>query len=249
MEVRALSLMASTCVYFGDTGGVSRYGDRAVALARDTGDPYLLARALIARCLTKAHVGRPGMPDGDLAEALGLFRALDDRLGMHEVRMARVEGAFASGDMDAGRQAIAGFRDTEMADFPSTGTGPYWLCRSWLALHEGRFDDVRAHLGRAVDETTGELAGPYAAQRILGPAVDLAAALVLAEGQPARAVTLRHAATAILTMGGVVPERRHVRWSREVILPDPAEYAAAADLGRRMRPAEALSYADVATPR
>jgi hypothetical protein len=249
-EVKALSFMASTSVYLADVEGVSRYGDRAVALARTAGDPYLLARTLTARCLTQAHVGAPGRPErDDLAEALELFRALDDRLGMHEVRMARAEAAFASGAIDAVRQALFDVADTEIGDFPSTGTGPYWLCRAWLALYEGRLEDVWAYLGRAVGETTDQLAGPYAAQRIFGPAVDLAAGLALAEGQPGRAVTLHHAATAILTLGGTVPERPHVRWAREVALLDPAEYGSAAERGSRMRLADALAYAGLPTPR
>ncbi len=249
-EVKALSFMASTSVYLADVGGVSRYGDRAVALARTAGDPYLLARTLTARCLTHAHVGAPVPPErDDLAEALELFRALDDRLGMHEARMARAEAAFASGDIDAVRRSLAGVTAAEIADFPSTGTGPYWLCRSWLALHEGRLDEVRAHLGRAVGETTDQLAGPYAAQRIFGPAVDLAAGLALAEGQPGRAVTLHYAATAILTLAGTVPERPHVRWAREAALLDPAGYGSAAERGSRMRLADALAYAGLPTPR
>jgi predicted ATPase len=252
-EIVALSLMASVEVYPANAMAVGDYGEEAVELARTNGDPYLLARTLMARGLTQAHIGDPNRTGSDLTEALALFTKLEDRLGMHEVRMARAEVACASGDIEGARSALAQIGTDEVAAFPSTGTAPYWLCRSWLALREGRHNEVRLHLRQALGEIIEEFAGPYAAQRIFGPALDLAAGLAAAERDLVRAVTIHHAATAVLTLGGAVPERPQVRWATEVdalatAALDPDEYAAAAAQGSRMRLTEALAYARLPIP-
>ena len=122
-----------------------------------------------------------------------------------------------------------------------------------LALREGRHREVRPHLRRGLGEVVDQFAGPYAAQRIFGPALDLAAGLAAAENDLVRAVTVLHAATAVLTLGGAVPERPQVRWASEVdalatAALDPDEYAAAAVRGSRMRLTEALAYAGLPTP-
>jgi predicted ATPase/DNA-binding SARP family transcriptional activator len=250
IEVEALSFMASAEVYLADADAVRRYGDEAVALARAEGDPYLLARTLMARALTRAHVGDVQRTSQDLTEALALFERLGDRLGMDEVRMARAEAAFVSSDMAATRTALASI---DLSGVPTIGTAVCWLCHCWLALREDRLGDAHAHLRRAVGGVTGHLTGPYAAQRIFGPALDLAAGLAFAEGDPARATTLLHAATAVLTLRGTVPERPQVRWvkaagerTREML--DPATYAAAAERGTRMRLVDALAFANLSLP-
>ena len=233
-EVEALSFMASIEVYVANAEAVARYGDRAVELARAEGDPYLLARILLARGLTRAHVG--GASSDDLGEALALFQTLGDQLGTHEVRMARAEADMVTGDLDAIRESLASIDIAAMADFPSA---TYWLCRSWLALREDRRSDAWDDLQHAMAQVSDESAGPYAAQRIFGPVLDLAAALALADGDVARAVTLWHAATAILTLGGTVPERPQVRLAREVA-EHTAAFPEAAERGRRMGLVEAL---------
>jgi predicted ATPase len=254
MEVKALSFMASTEVYVANAVAVGGYADRAVDLAREEGDPYLLARTLMARGLTRAHVGDPAQATGDLAEAFDLFAVLGDKLGMHEVRMARAEVALAAVDPDAVRAALDAIGRTDFAHFPPTGLATYRLCHGWLALLDGRYADVRAHLRDAMSEATDHFAGPYAAQRIFGPALDLCAGLALAEGDAALAVTLRHAATAVLTLYGNVPERPEVRLAGEVdrqartqLTPD--QHAEAAERGQRARLLEALRYADLPLPR
>jgi predicted ATPase/DNA-binding SARP family transcriptional activator len=253
MEVKALSFMASVEVYRANAAEVRRHGDRAVDLARAVGDPYLLARTLMARGLTQAHVGEPERGGPDLAEALTLFQGLHDGLGAREVRLARAEVALAAGDTEGIRSSLKSIDVDELADLPSTGAATYWLCRSWLALRDGRYGEVRAHLARALDAVTDDLAGPHAAQRVYGPALDLAAGLALADGEVDRAVTLWHAATGVLTLGGTVPERPQVRWVHEVeerapARLDPAGYAEAAARGRRMYLAEALRYAGLPPP-
>jgi non-specific serine/threonine protein kinase len=240
-EVEALSFMASTEVYVANAEAVARYGDRAVELARTEGDPYLLARTLMARGLTRAHVGGAASTRDDLVEALTLFQALGDELGMHEVRMARAEADMVSGDVGAIRVSLASIDVAAMTDFPSA---TYWLCRSWLALREDRRADAWDDLRRAMAEVSDEFAGPYTAQRIFGPALDLAAALALAEGDVARAVTLVNAATAVLTLGGTVPERPQVRLASEVDQ-HTAAFPEAAERGRRMSLVEALRYGRV----
>jgi predicted ATPase/DNA-binding SARP family transcriptional activator len=254
MEVKALSFMASIEVYVANAAAVGRYGDRAVDLAREEGDPYLLARTLMARGLTRAHVGYAGQAAGDLAEAFDLFATLGDRLGMHEVRMARAEVALAAVDPDAVRAALDAIGRTDLAHSPPTGMATYRLCQGWLALLDGRFDDVRVHLREAVTEETDHFAGPYAAQRIFGPALDLSAGLALAEGDAALAVTLRHAATAVLTLYGNVPERPDVRLAGEVdrraaTQLTPEQYTEAAERGGRTRLVDALRYANLPSPR
>jgi hypothetical protein len=186
----------------------------------------------------------------DLAAAYTLFESLDDRLGMDEVRMARAEAAFVSADLGAVRAALASL-DLDAFDgsgVPSIGTAICWLCHSWLALREDRLGDAHAHLRRAVGGVTEHLTGPYAAQRIFGPALDLAAELAYAEGDVPRAVTLLHAATAVLTLRGTVPARPQVRWSLPLAARardrlTPPAFAAAAARGTRMRLVDALSYA------
>jgi predicted ATPase len=252
-EIVALSFMASVEVYAANAKAVGDYGEEAVELARTNGDPYLLARALMARGLTQAHVGGLNRTGSDLTEALALFTTLGDRLGMHEVRMARAEVACASGDIEGARSALSEIGTDDVASFPSTGTAPYWLCRSWLALREGRHNEVKLHLHQALGEIIEEFAGPYAAQRIFGPSLDLASGLAAADRDLVRAVTLHHAATAVLTLSGAVPERPQVRWASEVdalatAALDPDEYAAAAARGSRMRLTEALAYAGLPTP-
>jgi predicted ATPase len=248
LEVTALSFTASVEVYRANAPEVRRYGDRAVELAREAGDPYLLARTLMARGLTQAHVGEPERSGQDLAEALTLFQGLHDNLGTREVRLARAEVALAAGDADVLRSTLASIDVDELADLPSTGPATYWLCQAWLALREGRHGEVRVDLARAIGAVTDDLAGPYAAQRVFGPALDLAAGLALAEGEADRAVTLRYAATAVLTLGGAVPERPQVRWVREVeerapALLDASGYAEAAAVGMRLHLTEALRCA------
>jgi hypothetical protein len=172
---------------------------------------------------------------------------------MHEVRVGRVEAALVAADVEAVRQALAAVSDAEIADHASSGAAICSLARAWLALREDRPGDVRAHLRRATGEPVDQFAGPYAAQRIFGPALDIAAGLALAEGDPARAVTLLHAATAVLTLRGTVPERTRVRWARAVgrdaaVLLPPDAYAEAAGRGERMRLADALGYAELPLP-
>ncbi len=253
MEVKALSFMASIEVYVANAAAVGGYGDRAVDLAREEGDRYLLARTLMARGLTRAHVGYPAQAAGDLAEAFELFAVLGERLGMHEVRMARAEVALAAVDPDAVRAALDDVGRPDLADFPPTGMATYHLCHGWLGLLDGRYDDVRGHLRDAMTEVTDHFAGPYAAQRIFGPALDLCAGLALAEGDAARAVTLRHTATAVLTLHGKVPERPDVRLAGEVDRQasarlSPERYTEAVERGQRMRLLDALRYANLPLP-
>jgi predicted ATPase/DNA-binding SARP family transcriptional activator len=251
-EVVALSFMASVEVYLADAGGVAAFADQAVALARDHGDAYLLARTLLARALTQAHVGGARRSDEDLAEALTLFTTLDDRLGRYEVRLARAEVACALGDVAVARAALAVVSEDEVRMSP-IGATTYWLCRGWLANATGNSTEVPELLRRALADTEDQATGPYAAQRIFGPALDLAAAVAAGRGEYERAVTLRHAATGVLTLDGRLPDRAAVRWSQEVErvargAMRSSEYSAAAARGAAMGLVQALRYAGLPTP-
>jgi hypothetical protein len=108
-------------------------------------------------------------------------------------------------------------------------------------------------LRRALTAVIDQHRGPHVARRILGPALDLAAALAVAQGQASRAVTLLHAADSVLTLSGAVPNRPQARWSNELRAKleadlDAAAYAEAATRGSAMSAIEALRWAGLRLP-
>ncbi|MEO3856818.1 BTAD domain-containing putative transcriptional regulator [Acrocarpospora sp. B8E8] len=249
-QVLALSCLASVSVYRGDRRAVAEFGGQAVALARTHGEPYSLARTLMACALTRGHIGDLDSVAADLDEAQALFRGLGDRFGGTEVEVARAELAWIYADADAVARALGA---VEVAGFPPAAVASYWLSHAWLALHEGRYDQVPGHLREGLAAVLDQHEGPYAAQRILGPALDLAAALAAAQDRPVHAAILLHAADVTLTSGGAFAERPQVRWAnslrarlRAILAED--SYAWAAARGRAMSTAEALRYAGLPVP-
>jgi tetratricopeptide (TPR) repeat protein len=249
-EVLALSCLASVSVYRGDRRAVAEFGRQAVALARVQGEPYALARTLMACALTRGHIGDLDGVAEDLDEAQALFQKLGDRFGGTEVEVARAELAWIYADAEAVATALG---KVAVADFPPTAVSSYWLSHAWLALHEGRYDQVSGYLREGLAAVLDQHEGPYAAQRILGPALDLAAALAAAQERPVHAAILLHAADVTLTTGGAFAERPQVRWANALrtrlrtILEDDS-YAWAAARGRAMSTAKALRYAGLPVP-
>ncbi|WP_155361206.1 ATP-binding protein, partial [Acrocarpospora macrocephala] len=249
-QVLALSCLASVNVYRGDRRAVAEFGGQAVALARTHGEPYSLARTLMACALTRGHIGDLDGVAADLDEAQALFRGLGDRFGGTEVEVARAELAWIYADADAVARALGA---VEVAGFPPAAVASYWLSHAWLALHEGRHDQVPGHLREGLAAVLDQHEGPYAAQRILGPALDLAAALAAAQDRPVHAAILLHAADITLTSGGAFAERPQVRWANSLrarLKATLAEdsYAWAAARGSAMSTAEALRYAGLPVP-
>ena len=102
--VRAGAL-ADTAVLDAIVGDIERLGQahQALAIARDIGDPALLARALSA-CGSSASFN-PEVAGPYFAEAIGLARTLGDRWRVSQILVWQAYGALGAGDPIAVRAA------------------------------------------------------------------------------------------------------------------------------------------------
>jgi hypothetical protein len=118
--VRARAL-ADTALFAGLMGAADSMdqAQQALAIAREVGDPALLARALAA-CGYIAGYYDAEAARAYFAEALGLARASDDRWRLSQILAWRTRGAIAAGDPIAVR--AAGEEGRDLADAIGDGS-------------------------------------------------------------------------------------------------------------------------------
>jgi predicted ATPase/class 3 adenylate cyclase/DNA-binding CsgD family transcriptional regulator len=148
VRARALADKATLDAYCGSDG--LEQAERALAIAREVGEPALLARALTA-CGFVAGLGqRVEMARGCFAEAIGLARAVDDRWRLSQILALQAQDAHIAGDL-AATQAI-GEEGRALADAIGDRFNSR-LCRFVLGL-------ARLRIGDSAEAVTqlGELA-------------------------------------------------------------------------------------------
>ncbi|NUR31638.1 MAG: hypothetical protein HOV83_38335, partial [Catenulispora sp.] len=215
------------------------HGEHAVELARQHGDPFGLARALVTRGMMVAYLGEPDgtsrtgldapgrapgtiRAEADLAESLELYRGLGDELGMFEVIAVGADIARAVGDVEALSKVLTTISarntvDALGSDYAVTWLAQAWLGHAWLALVEGELAAVTGHLATAFT-TIGRLyLGPFVAQRVVCPGLTIAAAHALSGGDAAGAVVILAAARAVLPSFGTVAPPPVARWEDELL--------------------------------
>ncbi|NUT45983.1 MAG: hypothetical protein HOV94_01510, partial [Saccharothrix sp.] len=200
------------------------HGERAVELARRHGGAFALARSLVTRALMAAYLGEPGRTSKtDLTESMQLYRELGDELGVFEVTAVGADIARVNGDIEAlgtvlGKFSARNTVDALGSDYAVTWLAQAWLGHAWLALADGDHAAVTGHLATAIT-TIGRLyLGPFVAQRVVCPALTIAAAHALGGKDAAKAVTILAASRAVLPSFGTVAPPPIARWEEELLV-------------------------------
>jgi predicted ATPase/DNA-binding CsgD family transcriptional regulator len=126
MRARALAYSAVIDVWNGGTGG-GEQAERALAMARDVGDPVLLLRVLNACCRIAVFYA-DGTGRQHFAEATSLAREVGDEWRLSEILGFQAYAAFVAGDPAAARTAAE--EGLELADAIGDRFISRW-CRSW----------------------------------------------------------------------------------------------------------------------
>jgi predicted ATPase/class 3 adenylate cyclase len=98
----ALHTVSISALFQGDVETAVSYGDEALAMARETGDPGTLVYGLLNRADVGIAEAAFDLVDSLLAEALPILRRIDDKIGL--VRLLGIQGYVA---IRAGRYAEA----------------------------------------------------------------------------------------------------------------------------------------------
>ncbi|WP_156298493.1 helix-turn-helix transcriptional regulator [Mycobacterium paragordonae] len=140
-RVRVLADTALLSIF---VGGTIEPAERALAIARELGDPPLLTRALIACGFIAGTFGYNADVAGKYcAQAMVLARELDDRWSMSKILAWQASNGVSVGDPVATRRA--GEEGRDLADAIGDRPNSRW-CRTYLAwaqLMEG--DVIKAH--------------------------------------------------------------------------------------------------------
>jgi predicted ATPase/class 3 adenylate cyclase/DNA-binding CsgD family transcriptional regulator len=164
--------------------------EEALAIARDVGDPALLARALVARGFVAVGCGESA--EAHLAEALELARGSGDRWMLTHILGTQSNLAFLAGDPIAVLSSAAEGRD--VADAVGDHVTSH-LCRTWLgwarmitgdlagAVTEFRDTNARED----ADRTWGAVCAHYEAQALSRLGEVASASLILDEVMAATA--------------------------------------------------------------
>lgn len=197
--------------------------ETAVELARRERGSFELARSLVTRALIVAYLGEPGRdPRADLAESGALYEELGDGLGTFEVTAVGADIARISGDAEALRAVLTAISDRDTvdtlgSDYAMTWLAQAWLGHAWLAMADGDHAAVTGHLATAF-ATIGRLhLGPFVAQRVVCPGLNIAAAHALSGRDAARAVRILAGARVVLRSFGTVAPPPLARQEQELL--------------------------------
>jgi predicted ATPase len=186
----ALSLLAQAAVRAGHPGEALEYGTESVEQARQCGDKWNEALALISCASAQAALGRRAEARDSAAAALALMVAIDQQWGAARAALLLARLDRALGDLAAARDhylaALALLR-------PIKGDPEIARCLDGLgrvALSQGNLPEARDYLEQALElsRRTGSRTG-------ISRSLQAFAALAVGEGRPDRAVQLAAAVT------------------------------------------------------
>ena len=147
VHARALADKAVLDAWVGDIDSLAQ-AEQALGIARDLGEPALLARALTACGFCAGQGSNAAAAWEYFTEAIGLARELDDRWRLSQILAWQTLAAGVAGDPAALR--AAGQEGRDLAD--SIGDGFHSRqCRDWLGYaldHAGRFGRSRRTIER-----------------------------------------------------------------------------------------------------
>jgi tetratricopeptide (TPR) repeat protein len=186
----ALSLLAQAAVRAGHPGEALEYGTESVEQARQCGDQWNEALALISCASAQAALGRRAEARDSAAAALALMLAIDQQWGAARAALLLARLDRALGDLAAAHDhylaALALLR-------PIKGDPEIARCLDGLgrvALSQGNLPEARDYLEQALElsRRTGSRTG-------ISRSLQAFAALAVREGRPDRAVQLAAAVT------------------------------------------------------
>ncbi|MBV9321695.1 MAG: LuxR family transcriptional regulator [Mycobacterium sp.] len=258
VPARALADRAMLAIWVGAADSLDQ-AQQALAIARDIEDPALLARALTA-CGYIAAFNNPEVAPAYLAEAIGLARALGDRLRLSQILVAQAAAARAAGNPLAVRAALEEGRD--LADaigdrFDARrcrfGLGIAQVFKGDLAGAVAQFAAVADEADAAHDEIfrADSLAGQGLALAYQGEtgaaraAVDAAIEVAAELGGPKACVAYFALATAALAAGDAATAQD----ATEAVWPHASALPQTAAIGRLYKAQAALAAGDLVAAR
>jgi predicted ATPase/class 3 adenylate cyclase/DNA-binding CsgD family transcriptional regulator len=150
VRARALADRALLAIWVGAADSLDQ-AQQALSIAREVGDPALLARALTACGLTAGAVSvelaRPYF-----AEAIGLARAVDDRWRLSQILAQQAVAAITAGDPIAARATAQEARDLAEAIGDRFVSRLCRWCLGYAQLFQGDLVGASAQFGELVAE-------------------------------------------------------------------------------------------------
>ena len=181
VRARALANRAVLAIWLGDTDSLDQ-AQQALAIAREVGDPALLARALTARGLIAAVSADAAGPY--FAEALGLARELDDRWTLSQILAWQARGANHAGDPIATRPLAEEGRVVADAVGDPYNSRICRYCLAWARMYQGDLAWAAAQTSQLLADARAAHDGLMELQSFGGQGVVLA---FLGEASAARA--------------------------------------------------------------
>lgn len=143
LMARLLSALARALIFSGEEVQAMKVYEQALAIARRSGDPLILASTLVATLTARWQHERVSERVANAAEAVELARSAGNRFLMYEASAWRMFDSFEVGDMASWQRQIAEYEQggEELRE-------PFLRyvaasSRTMHALFEGRFDDAQ----------------------------------------------------------------------------------------------------------
>jgi len=226
----------------GRTAEAAHEGRRALALAREIGDPTV--EALVLNFLTLIALDETGDPDGALRLARQAQQITADIPGWIARASANMLTAalIEAGDLAAAERSCAAWLSPARDADDRVSLARLLIRMAALDLRSGRTKDAAAHLREAV-----QIATPIG-QAVLLACLDCCGYLCAATGRAAEAITLWAAYEALVRHAGFTDSSLEVRSRNEPLARarhalGPARTRAAEDRGAAMSLATAAEYA------
>jgi predicted ATPase/class 3 adenylate cyclase/DNA-binding CsgD family transcriptional regulator len=190
-SVRARALANSAILRIWAAGNATNEdAGKALTIARELGDPALLARALAVRAVIAAHCDEASQHY--FAEAIALTRTLGDRWTLTEILGWQVNLAFMGGDANA--VAVSAGEGCDVADAIGDLVVSH-QCRTWLGWARmvagemsqavGLLRDVRARADSHGDQIWSVVSAHYEGQALARRGDTASAQVLLDEVMPA----------------------------------------------------------------
>ncbi|MEO8653979.1 MAG: AAA family ATPase, partial [Ramlibacter sp.] len=142
LMARLLSALARALIFSGEEDQAMKVYEQALAIARRSGDPVILASTLVATLTARWQHERVSERVANAAEAVELAGAAGNRSLMYEASAWRMFDSFEMGDLDGWRRHIEAyeqgaheFREPFLRYVAASS-------RTMHALFEGRFDEA-----------------------------------------------------------------------------------------------------------
>lgn len=154
VRARALADRAGLAAMVGVAGSIDQ-AQQALTIARDVGDPALLARALTACAYLAAVTSEPAEPY--LAEAIRLVRELDDPWRLSQILAWQANTALAVGDPIAVRAAAEEGRDLADAIGDRYDSRIFRWCLGAIQVWQGDLAGAIAQFRQICSETAHDV--------------------------------------------------------------------------------------------